>query len=244
MKLHLNSSAKTARAVVLRSFTAALLVACCGCPAAPPSQEEQIQSVTSRWITVESADNDVESTPVLDQKDLNAIINGLPTISTVVVERVRTGKIESNDASAEVRVCGTRPEYFRLLEETARVKLQQGHFIQSTEAEEGTSVIVLSDSLTTKLFEDADPTGRSVVLEGRTLTVVGVVTDGAQWGTDVTRDAYVPLTLFGPGNDPSAAFPYNRFRFRVKSLDQVEDSKLIIHRIIEGRHPNQNIRVR
>ena len=69
------------------------------------------------------------------------------------------------------------------------------------------------------------------------------MTDGAQWGTDVTRDAYVPLKLFGPGNDPSAAFPYDRFRFQVKTLDQVKQSQEIIQRIIERRHPSQNFRV-
>ena len=34
--------------------TIALLTVCCGCPPRPPSQEEQRQAVTSRWITVAS----------------------------------------------------------------------------------------------------------------------------------------------------------------------------------------------
>ena len=38
----------------LRLFKASvLLFSCCGCPPAPPSQEERRPAVTSRWITVE-----------------------------------------------------------------------------------------------------------------------------------------------------------------------------------------------
>jgi hypothetical protein len=224
--------------------TIALLTVCCGCPPRPPSQEEQRQAVTSRWITVEAADEDNGTDALLDQDDLNVITNSVPMISTVVVERVRTGKIESEGTVVEAKVCGTRPEYLKLLEEGARGKLQQGRFLESMESEEGNDVIVLSDSLSKKLFENGDSVDRSVVIAGRELTVVGVVSDGAQWGVAVKRDAYVPLKLFGPGNDQSAPFPYDRFRFRVKTLDQVKNAEEIIQNIIERRHPDQNIRVR
>lgn len=184
-----------------------------------------------------------DANPQLDQDDLNRIVNALPTISTFVVERVKSGKIETEHNVAEATVCGTRPEYFQLLKEVARVELQQGRFFETIEAAEGARIVVLSGSLAKKLFDEADPIDRKVILERQELTVVGVVSDGVPWGTAVTRDAYVPLGLFGPGADQSAPVPYDRFRFRVKTLDQVENTQAIISNIIERQHPDQDIRV-
>lgn len=144
MKLRLSNTRETTLKAVHLLAVSVLLAACCGCQTERSTPEERNQAAISRWITVESADDTPRSGPVLDQKDLNAIINGVPTISTVVVERVRTGKIESDDASAQAKVCGTRPEYLRLLKDNARVKLQEGRFIESIEAEEGANVVVLS----------------------------------------------------------------------------------------------------
>ena len=161
----------------------------------------------------------------MDQDDLNEIIQTVPTISNVVVERMKTGSIESDDAEVEAQDCGTTPEYLWLLQEGAKVKVKYGRFLESIEAAEGSAVIVLSDRLAKKLFTVPDPVGQSVVLERRQLTVVGVMTDGASWGSAVVRDAHVPLTLFGPESDQNAPFPYDRFRFRVEEMDQVEATR-------------------
>lgn len=76
------------------------------------------------------------------------------------------------------------------------------------------------------------------------IQVLGSVQDGASWGSGVKRDAYVPLRLFGKGADQNAPFPYDRFRFRVESLDEVKQTQKIIQAIVERRHPDQNVHVR
>lgn len=224
------------------SATVAVLLACSGCPPASPSQDEQRQAVTSHWITVEHETPGRE--PFLNEDDLNAISHSVPTISTVVAELVRTERIKSDDIELEAVVCGTTPSYLRLLEEGARVKVRQGHFFESREGEPGANVVVLSEGLAERLFRNADPVGQSVVLEGKQLTVAGVVTDGAAWGSDVKRDAYVPRRVLSQDADQSAALFYDRLRFRVDSLNEVKPTEEIIQAIVEQRHPDQSVRVR
>jgi len=222
----------------------ALIPFLCGCPQAPPSQESQQEAATSRWITVEPSDPHDSGKSCLNQDDLNAITATVPTIASVVAERVRTGTIASGTAETAAQVSGTGPNYLSLLEVGARVTVQRGRFLEEVEAAEGTAVIVLSQSLADRLFQFDDPKGQSVVLEGLSLTVVGVVTDGAEWGKDVKRDAYVPLKLFGTESAKDVPFPYDRFRFRVESIDQVEQTHSIIQEIINKRHPDANVRIR
>ena len=242
MAIGIQQRAQRKRVIVLLSSV--MLLVCCGCPPKPPSQEEQSQAATSHWITVEAELTNGEGQGPLDQDDLNAITQGVPTISTVVAERIRIGSIESDGARTEIQVCGTTPEYLRLLEEGARVKLMQGKFLEDVETEEGVTIIVLSENLADKLFPDADAVGQSVLLDDRPLAVVGVVTNGASWGGALTRDAYVPLKLPGTGSDSSLPSAYDRFRFRVENLDQVENTQAIIQNIMQRRSRELSIRVR
>lgn len=68
--------------------------------------------------------------------------------------------------------------YLQLLKEGARVRVLQGHFLESAGANEDLATIVLSESLAKALFVDSEPTGQSVELDGQKRTVIGVVTDG------------------------------------------------------------------
>lgn len=194
--------------------------------------------MTSRWIFVEPLESQGETVP-LEQSDLDAITSMVPTLSTIVVERVKTGEIEADGKTSEALVCGTNAEYLRLLKERAKVQVERGRFLESIDVHEEQNVVVLSESLSRKLFADADPVGQTVVLERLTLKVVGIVSDGAPWGAALTHDVYVPLSLFGPDGDRKV---YDGFRFRVESLDQVKTTRDVIQKVIEQRHPDGQFR--
>lgn len=244
MKRTMNSFGKKTLRRLVPIVALVFLAMCCGCPPRPPSQEEQRQAVTSRWITVECSHQGKQRDPCLDHDDLKAITNTVPAMSTVIVERVRMRTIAADKTEIQATVTATGPEYLSLLEVGARVSVQQGRFLESVDTEDGAAVIVVSSSLAGKLFRNADPVSESVILDDRRLTVVGVVTDGAQWGSDIRRDAYVPLNRFEKETDQTEPFRYDRFRFRVRSLDLVKSTEAIIQKIIEQRHPDQNVRVR
>jgi hypothetical protein len=226
----------------------ALLLICCGCPANSPSQEEQRQNIPFHWITVEpAASEDDERRPaILEQQDVEAIVAQVPTISVVVEERVQTVMIVSGDAELEVQICGTGPEYLQLLTDATGAEIKHGRFLQSVDAYQAASVIVLDDDIADRLFGVVVPVDATVGIGEQTLTVIGVVGGRHESLTDdLDYDAYMPrelLTLLdSTQNSPTQL---NRIRVRVESLDQVEDTRTVIRELIERRHPGVDISVR
>jgi hypothetical protein len=163
-----------------------------------------------------------------------------------VAERVVTGILHSDatDVKPDVRVCATTPEYLKLLDEGVRAQLKQGRFVHSGDAENAASVIVLGEKMATTLFPATDPVGQTISLADEQLTVVGVVTDGAAWGTGLTYDAYVPLDWLESASEGTTPFPYDRFRFRVTSMNEMESTEKVVRAIVDRRHPDHNVRVR
>lgn len=224
-----------------------LLCVCAGCLPAP-SKKKQHPVVQSRWITVESEEQDQENQVArLDQEDAKAIAATTPTISTLVVERVLTSTIEAQGIVAKVRVCETRPDYLRLLKDRAKVEVKQGRFLEAGEVEARKRVVVLSEQLAEKLFKAIEPVGQSVVIDGRQQIVVGILSKSiGNDAADITRDAYVPLKLFGPGSSATQnpAFHVDSIRICVQSLDRVNATKTVIRNVLEKRHPQAVFRLR
>lgn len=232
--------------VLPTTILTALLLVCCGCPPAPLSLEDQRRSVPSRWLTIEaSADADPGSTKILKQQDAEAIAATVPTISTLVVERVDRILLETETAEVGAHVCGTVSEYRRLLSDATTAKIMQGRFWEPAEIQSDAGVIILSENLAQTLFSTPDVVGKSVQLGPHTLTVIGVLSDGIGVVTEnALWDAYVPwqwLSRNWDAADRSDSEGFDRIRLRVDSLDQVDATKSIIERFVQRRYPNQRL---
>ncbi|MCS7468727.1 ABC transporter permease [Stieleria sp. ICT_E10.1] len=198
----------------------------------------------SRWISVEPEERLEETGPtVLDQKDVDAITAQVPTLSVAITERVQTGTLTTDHGEVDAKICGTVPDYLRLLAEQARVQVKQGEFLDSSDIENKKDVLVLSETLAEKLFTDTNPVGQSIKLGDRKLVVIGVTSRGADWASDLIYDGYVPHTLFEPNSELDSSPKYDRLRFKAKTLDDAKFANELIRKIIERRHPDKKIRV-
>jgi hypothetical protein len=231
--------------VLSRNSIIAVLLTCCGCPSKPTSQDHP-SGIPTRWITIESTNE--PSGSKLSVNDADAIVAQLPIVSELVLERVYSATIRSEDVQAAVEISATGPSCLRFLKETALAEVTAGRFLEAADSEAASTVIVLDEKLAEKLFAEMDPIGRSVTIGQQTLTVVGMVTQPRSGRSgDVTRDAYLPRESFteqpSEANDESAE-SLDRIRVRVDSLDQVEAAKSLIRAIIKQLHPDETIVVR
>jgi putative ABC transport system permease protein len=79
------------------------------------------------------------------------------------------------------------------------LEFERGRFYNESEANSGSTVVVLGNEIAKSLFDDAEPVGKNVRLYGKRFTVIGVLKkEGAG--------------LFGDSNDTSAYIPVNFVR--------------------------------
>lgn len=137
-----------ARFVIALAAIPPTLAVCCGCPPAPPSQEEQRQAIPSCWICAEPAEQDSDansSDKGLQRRDVDAIKATVPTVVTLVAERVGRGTAVREEAEMEVRLSGTGPDHFQLLADATKAEVIRGRFLTAADVETGADVIVIDE---------------------------------------------------------------------------------------------------
>jgi putative ABC transport system permease protein len=88
------------------------------------------------------------------------------------------------------------------------LEFETGRFYNESEANSGSSVIVLGNEIAKSLFEGAEPIGKNVRLYGKRFTVIGVLKRRSWfiWDSNDTT-AYIPVNfvrqLYGDNNDSS-----------------------------------------
>ncbi|MBV9494478.1 MAG: ABC transporter permease, partial [Acidobacteria bacterium] len=80
---------------------------------------------------------------------------------------------------------------------TKNVDIDAGRFFTASEDRHGAAVAVIGTDLRDELFGRVDPLGRTFKLQGRNLTVIGVLKkQGSLLGQNQDNQMYVPLTMF------------------------------------------------
>ena len=135
------------------------------------------------------------SMPTITWSDLEAIRREAPAVRVAAPELRARVTIASDDANWTTSVSGTTPEYF----EIRAWSLARGSLFAASDLESGNKVIVLGETVATKLFGSGlEPLGRVVRLRGVPFQVIGVLVRKGQspMGQDYDDVAVVPSTTF------------------------------------------------
>lgn len=139
----------------------------------------------------------------LTEKDLEMVKNGQ------IPEAEIYSPIISNNLSAnfgtrhiDCSVSGVMPNFQHI----NKIKIKQGHFINSMDMESKRKVAVINDRLNEVLFDRQEPIGKMFYLNKIAYTVIGVSEEKSNWGNEAT--AYIPFS--------TAHLLYNR-----KSIEQL-----------------------
>ena len=131
----------------------------------------------------------VRKDPTLEDAEL--LSDRLPSARSVAFQTGNMGTLERGSSSyAGARVGAVTLDYLDAIE----LDIEDGRFFTEREMQAGIPSVILGRDIIDRLFPEEDPIGRSCVLEGRRLTVIGVL---AQEGT----------SLVGEGSDDLALIP-------------------------------------
>jgi putative ABC transport system permease protein len=135
------------------------------------------------------------SMPTLTWDDLAAIKNEVGTVKAIAPSLRSNQSLVSDEMNWTTSVTGTTPEYFDI----RNWPIAQGALFTQADVDGGTKVIVLGQTVVSRLYgETANPVGQTVRVGNTPFTVVGVAAKKGQSanGQDYDDAAFIPSTTF------------------------------------------------
>ncbi len=168
--------------------------------------------------------------------DAAAVARGVPEIEYVAPIFQGSGQIVGGSVSKNVQVSGATPEYAIV----RNLKMARGQFINEQMEESARNVVVLGNVLAEEIFGTANPIGERVRINGKALTVVGVLekSGGLSNEDNVT---YVPLatgyrTLFGGRSTTSSSYQVSAILMQVRSAEEINLAQQKVEQLMRRRH--------
>ncbi len=130
------------------------------------------------------------SAATLTMEDGEALV-GLPNVVAVAPEVDSFGQLAYLGNNTNARVIGATPDYVN----TLNAVVASGEFIGSSHVTGRSAVVVLGAQVATDLFDNSDPVGQSVRINGQTFRVIGVMeAKGGSGMNNTDSQIYVPIT--------------------------------------------------
>ena len=145
-------------------------------------------------VTSEEDQERTRGNPRITLDDFEALRESDGAFSAVLAQGTRRGEIRAGEKLLEsVRIRGVTADLARFPEFDA----ERGRLPTRSEVEHRRNVALLGWSTADRLFDGADPLGRSITIEGVHFTVVGVSeTKGSMFGQSLDEFAVIPLGAY------------------------------------------------
>jgi len=168
-------------------------------------------------------------TLVLD--DAYAIGDFIQNINGVAAQAYKNGQLKYGNKNSNSTVRGTGKDYGWM----ANFKMKEGRFYSEEEVKTARKVCILGATVVKNLFEDENPVGKDIKVNGHNYLVIGTtVAKGALRWFDPDDQIFIPITtaqkrLFGIKHIQS-------IDIQVKDLNDIETIKQDIETLLRKRH--------
>jgi putative ABC transport system permease protein len=151
--------------------------------------------VLSGTTTAGGARGGFGSQPTLTWDDLKAMQTEVPSVKYAAAQLRTTATVQSEDQNWTTSIYGTSPDYFKI----RNWPVALGSTMTDSDAETGTKVAVLGQTVVDKLFGPGiDPVDQPIRIKNIPFQVVGVLAKKGQSpvGQDYDDAVYIPLRTF------------------------------------------------
>ena len=188
------------------------------------------------------------------RRDFGQIQQNVPTIRFIVPVREVCRQVKVEDATSQVQLLGTTPEYLKL----HALQLTSGRFLTQQDIAESKQVAVVSEQVTRDLFLNPFPVGKSIQIDDHSLQIVGTI--DLPNGISKASKPGGPLQVFVPVTTMRARFgdqeivkveggtAVDRFELsRIEILAQggsdILQTKAAIGRLLKRLHSDDSYRI-
>ncbi len=262
LRLHVLRSVLTALGIIL-GVTAVITMVSIG-EGSKRAALEQIERLGAKNIIIRSK-NPPESTQTqggqgrswvarygLTRTDLEVIQQQFPWADEVVPLKDVGSQVLREDLRTQSQAFGTTPS----LLDVAMLRVDRGRYISDGDLEAQSDVVVLGAETARTLFPFDDPLGKTVRLDDKIMTVIGVLAPvglsggagGALVGRDLNKDMHLPITTarsrFADMVTRRASGSFQREEVQIREIyyaaptrERVLDDAALLRRALEVRHP-------
>jgi putative ABC transport system permease protein len=229
--------------------------------------QDQIARLGSNNIVIESAKIDDKASTQrsggyvymniygLLYEDEMRIRESYPDVTHVVPAKLFNKEARLGDKSADVRVVGTTPQWFELVQRD----LIAGRTITWTDMDQGKGVVVLAEHAARKLLVNQHTIGQHIRIGGDYYKVIGIVKSDDQEHGDVQTpdrpfDAYIPINVvrhrlgdidvsFSAGNFRREMVELHQIILRVGAVERVEPVAKAVNAMLERFHRQRDYKM-
>ena len=159
-----------------------------------------------------------------------------PSVEAVAPELNTNGQIVAGRENTFAQVLGITPDYLSVRNNS----MVSGQFITPAQVQRNSQVAVLGSRIAETLFGFRDPTGQTVRLNGRQLTVVGVLENKGGGGQSIDDQVLVPITTayyrLASERTAQGDVSVQAINVQVRSVDEMESAELDIATVLRLRH--------
>lgn len=171
----------------------------------------------------------IESTkPVLKRRLYNQVIrNNRDLIKDGVITGVNVAEAKYKKTSKKVTLYGVTSSY----ETVYNTKAESGRWFNKTEEEKSERIILLGPKIAEELLGKVDPINKSILLNGQSYKVIGVLEEkgGGFGGPSFDSYVYIPLETLFKYFDTELV---DSFIFEVRDKEQIKEATLAIEKTI------------
>ena len=185
--------------------------------------------------------------------DAQRIQETIPALSLVVPVKVRTEQVYKSSQAVDVRVVGTVPSWFSVVQRP----LVAGRLLVPFDEERRQAVAVITEELVSQLFPLQKVLGNFVRLGGSSYRVVGVVRSNSPGSskiksTDSANDIYIPLAVMrerygdilvqiNSGSSVRERVELYQLLVKMETEADVEPNASAVHTLLKRFHKQQDV---
>ncbi len=149
---------------------------------------------TNMAIVVPEPDNEGPRRPTdrgrLTERDIRVIQKQVPGITATAAQLRTTAQLVVAGRNATTQVIGTTPDYSVV----TNINVDDGRFIEDSDINGSSRVVVIGQTVATKLFGAFDPLGQTIRINRVPFIIIGILeSKGSSLGNDNDDLALVPL---------------------------------------------------
>jgi putative ABC transport system permease protein len=175
---------------------------------------------------------------VLD--DVNAIIEQAPAVKEIAPQISSNLRLAYQGRSVSSDVMGTTPGVLYV----RNLRLKQGNFFTQIDERQNSQVAVLGGAIATKLFNNQNPVGKTLQINGLSFQVIGLMeTKGSSLGINPDETVYIPITTMAEqlvGKRSPNGVPIDYLELSARDRASIRAAAFQVTNILTARHGNRS----